>query len=89
MGHKNKYENTRSLIYKASAAFANAQHAVKLSEAKIDLVVLDNAWEFYSDAKDKWDQVNSDDTMINLIGTWARFNREVWKIEEKYKAWMI
>lgn len=45
---------------------------------------LDNANEDYIRAKLRWSADNTDETMIDLIGTWARLNKHFRDIEDKY-----
>lgn len=49
-----------------------------------DIVILDTAHEAHIRAKVDFSTSNSDYTMINLIGTWARLNRVMMEMEEKY-----
>lgn len=49
-----------------------------------DVKELDAAHEAHIRAKTDFHVENSDRTMINLIGTWARLNRVMWSLEDKY-----
>lgn len=49
-----------------------------------DLRELDEAHEAHIRSKTDFHVANSDRTMINLIGTWARLSRVMWKLEDKY-----
>lgn len=42
------------------------------------------AAEAHIKAKTAFDTKNSDDSMVNLIGTWARFSRMLWEMDDKY-----
>lgn len=54
-------------------------------EATRDTVTeLDNANEAYIRAKVRWSTTNTDETMIDLIGRWARLNKLFRDIEHKY-----
>lgn len=49
-----------------------------------DVETLKSAMENHIEAKLAWDHVNTDDTMIHLIATWARVSRIMYKLDEKY-----
>lgn len=49
-----------------------------------DVANLDAAHEAHIKAKTEFSTSNSDFTMVNLIGTWARLNRIMMEMEEKY-----
>lgn len=58
---------------------------VKSTEEVIeDLKEIDIANEAHIRAKTQFSTINSDNTMINLIGTWARLQRVIWKMDDKY-----
>lgn len=49
-----------------------------------DLDKLDTAHEEHIKAKVAFSVSNTDNTMINLIGTWARLNRIISDMDDKY-----
>ncbi len=49
-----------------------------------DARTLMDAWQAYISAKVAFDTTNTDDTMIGLIGSYARFTRIVNEMEKKY-----
>lgn len=55
-------------------------HTVPIS----DIAKIDAAHEAHIRAKVEFSTSNSDYTMVNLIGTWARLNRVMMEMEEKY-----
>lgn len=68
---------------------ANHRLAVSTMRAHVmhkmgDVADLDKAHEAHIKARTAYALEPSDATMINLIGTWARTTRELWKLEDKY-----
>lgn len=65
------------------ATIKNSNRKSVVETAK-DLETFDAAHEDHIRAKTAFDTVNSDHTMINLIGTWARLQRLIWAMDDKY-----
>lgn len=82
--HQNTYDNIRGLISNKISAFATRENTVKLSDAKADIMHLDDAWNNYKITELDFIRESSDKTMINLIGNWTRFVRTTWRMEAKY-----
>lgn len=55
-----------------------------MEEQIADLSTLDKAHEEHIKAKVTFSTINSDNTMINLIGTWARMTRIIRDMDDKY-----
>jgi hypothetical protein len=49
-----------------------------------DVRALQSAMQNYVSAKTDFSTVNSDETMIHLIATWARVSRVIREMDEKY-----
>jgi hypothetical protein len=49
-----------------------------------DPETFDNANRAYISAKVAWSTINNDETMINLIGSWARLNKIIREMDDKY-----
>lgn len=60
-------------------------HAVRryVTDAK-DKTEMDLAYSAFVNAQTDFSTFNSDHTMINLIGTWARLQRVIWSMDDKY-----
>lgn len=61
-----------------------AENAFPLVVNVTDLAEIDAANEKYIRAKTHWSTRNTDATMIELIGAWARLNRILWLMDDKY-----
>lgn len=59
-------------------------NADQLEAQRDDLIALDNSFEAHIKARTAYALEQGDDTMINLIGTWARVARVLRDLEERY-----
>lgn len=50
----------------------------------VDLKEIDDANGAHIRARTEYSTINSDNTMINLIGTWARLQRIIMIMDDKY-----
>lgn len=75
--------NHRLKVSTMRAHVANSPNATSRAS---DLADLDKAHEAHIKARTAYALEPSDETMINLIGTWARVTRNLWKLEDKYGA---
>lgn len=53
-------------------------------EVAKDIEAFDDAHKEHIKAKVVWSTSNTDETMINLVGTWARMTRLINKMDDKY-----
>lgn len=83
--HRITINYVRSLLTKALADGdrLNAPRIVRHNVAA-DLKALDIAAEAHIKAHTAFDTFNSDETMVNLIGTWARVTKVMRDIDDKY-----
>lgn len=51
-----------------------------------DRELLNKAWNNYETAFKAFTECNSDETMVTLIGTYARYSRVLYTLEDKYGA---
>lgn len=84
VNHRINYYSIRALIYNAIAKAQVDNNGMLLSQAKNDLVFIDDTWTFYETATKEFNTNNSDETMINLIGLWARMSRIMRDMDDKY-----
>lgn len=76
--HRDTVSYIRSTIHNKFNTYRKHIDAAK------DIETLDDAHEAHIRAKTAFSTVNSDRTMINLIGTWARLNRVIMEMDDKY-----
>lgn len=76
--HHTIVSDTRALVRYGKPAF------FKQDTRNHDLKEISEAHESHIRAGTDYHTVNSDRTMINLIGTWARLSRVIIQMEEKY-----
>lgn len=66
----------------------NRPHRLRFADAfnnanSADQEELTKRYTEYYDAHRDFQTNNSDLTMVNLIGKWARFTRQVWAVDDK------
>jgi ribosomal protein L1 len=71
-----------------AVVFAKVQMAAErdgvVSKAAVDLKALKEGMEAYIHAKTAWTTNNTDETMIHLVGKWARMSKLLREADEKY-----